>query len=62
MYDQARRRWREWRLPGASPQPYAVHVDDRDAVWLSDFGRNALVRFDPARGSQPSCCRRRTRR
>jgi virginiamycin B lyase len=28
--------------------PYAVFVDDRDKVWLSDFGTNALVRFDPA--------------
>jgi virginiamycin B lyase len=28
--------------------PYAVFVDDRDKVWLSDFGANALVRFDPA--------------
>ena len=24
-------RWREWRLPGATPQPYAVYVDERDA-------------------------------
>ena len=32
----------------AGPQPYAVYVDDRDMVWLSDFGANALVRFDPA--------------
>jgi virginiamycin B lyase len=23
-------------------------VDDRDIVWLSDFGANALVRFDPS--------------
>jgi virginiamycin B lyase len=23
-------------------------VDERDHVWLSDFGGNALVRFDPA--------------
>ena len=27
---------------------YAVYVDERDKVWLSDFGANALVRFDPA--------------
>jgi virginiamycin B lyase len=27
--------------------PYAVFVDDMDVVWLSDFGANALVRFDP---------------
>jgi virginiamycin B lyase len=25
-----------------------IYVDDRDEVWLSDFGANALVRFDPA--------------
>ncbi len=51
MYDPARRRWREWRVPGPSPQPYAVYVDDRDVVWLSDFGANALVRFDPRSSS-----------
>lgn len=48
MYDPESRRWREWKLPGASPSAYAVFVDDRDMVWLSDFGGNAMVRFDPA--------------
>jgi virginiamycin B lyase len=24
-----------------------VYVDERDDVWLSDFGANALVRFEP---------------
>ncbi len=47
MYAPATGRWREWRLPGATPMPYAVYVDERDIVWLSDFGANALVRFDP---------------
>ena len=47
MYDPSGGRWREWRLPGATPMPYAVYVDETDAVWLSDFGANALVRFDP---------------
>ena len=28
------------------PQPYAVFVDDKDIVWLSDFGAIALVSFD----------------
>lgn len=40
--------WREWKLPGPAPQAYSVYVDDRDQVWLSDFGANAIVRFDPA--------------
>jgi virginiamycin B lyase len=48
MYDPARKRWREWKLPGREPQAYAVYVDDRDVVWLTDFGGNALVRFEPA--------------
>jgi virginiamycin B lyase len=39
--------WREWKLPGDRPQAYAVYVDDRDQVWVTDFGGNALVRFDP---------------
>lgn len=39
--------WREWKIPGANPMPYAVYVDDQDIVWLTDFGANAIVRFDP---------------
>jgi virginiamycin B lyase len=50
MYDPSTRRWREWRLPGSNPMPYAVFVDEKDVVWLSDFGSNALVRFSPASG------------
>jgi virginiamycin B lyase len=48
VYDPANDSWREWKLPGSTPQAYAVYVDDQDIVWLSDFGGNALVRFDPA--------------
>ncbi len=47
MYDPAKASWRTWRLPGTSPRPYAVYVDERDMVWLSDWGSNAIVRFDP---------------
>jgi virginiamycin B lyase len=47
VFDPASEQWREWRLPGESPQAYAVYVDDDDKVWLSDFGSNSLVRFDP---------------
>ncbi len=45
-YNHADGSWDEWDLPGEA-QAYAVFVDDRDVVWLSDFGNNALVRFDP---------------
>jgi len=48
VYNPADHSWKEWILPHEYPQPYAVYVDDRDIVWLSDFGKNALVRFDPA--------------
>lgn len=48
VYDPATQEWREWRLPGEQPLPYAVYVDEQDMVWLSDFAANALVRFDPA--------------
>jgi virginiamycin B lyase len=47
VYDPGDGSWREWPLPGASPQAYAVYVDDRDDVWLSDFGGNAVHRFHP---------------
>jgi virginiamycin B lyase len=29
--------------------PYAIYVDKNDMVWLSDFGANAIVRFDPSK-------------
>ena len=48
MYDPASRTWREWKLPGDSPRCYAVYVDERDIVWASDFGGNAVWRFDAA--------------
>ena len=46
VYDPADARWKEWKLPGDRPQAYAVYVDARDAVWLTDFAANAIVRFD----------------
>jgi virginiamycin B lyase len=47
VYDPSTGAWQEWPLPGAAPQAYAVYVDETDAVWLTDFGANAIVRFDP---------------
>ena len=49
VYDPRTKRWREWRVPGANPMIYAVYVDEFDLVWLTDFGANALWRFDPSR-------------
>ncbi len=49
VYDLSGGSWREWKLPGSGPRAYAVYVDERDMVWLSDFGANAVVRFDPQR-------------
>ena len=48
VHDPATGEWHTWRLPGDRPQAYAAYVDDRDIVWLTDFGANAIVRFDPA--------------
>ena len=39
--------WKSWKLPGANPRCYAVYVDERDKVWLSDFGANSVLRFNP---------------
>ena len=47
VYDPSTGEWREWKLPGPRPQAYAVYVDELDMVWLSDFGANAVLRFDP---------------
>jgi virginiamycin B lyase len=47
MHDPRDGAWRVWRLPGQRPRAYAVWVDPADKVWLTDFGANAVVRFDP---------------
>jgi virginiamycin B lyase len=48
MYDPVIKEWKEWKLPGQNPQPYAIFVDDKDMVWISDFSSNAIVRFNPS--------------
>jgi virginiamycin B lyase len=47
MYNASNNKWKEWKLPGENPMPYAVYLDQKDMVWLTDFGSNAFVRFDP---------------
>ncbi|MDB5963862.1 MAG: Twin-arginine translocation pathway signal, partial [Polaromonas sp.] len=39
--------WRQWKVPGNDASVYAVYVDERDIVWVSDFGGNAIFSFDP---------------
>ncbi|WP_417595183.1 lyase [Parasphingorhabdus sp.] len=40
--------WTSWMLPGDKPQAYAVYVDERDDVWVSDFSSNNTLVFDIA--------------
>jgi virginiamycin B lyase len=47
VYDPADGSWRAWDLPGGGNQAYSIYVDELDAIWLSDFRQNAIVRFDP---------------
>jgi virginiamycin B lyase len=51
MYDPAAKGWRTFRVPGDNPHAYAVFVDDRDQVWVSEWTNNAMHRFDPASGT-----------
>ena len=45
-YDSKIKSWAHGHLTGDGPQPCAVYVDEMDAVWVSDWGANAIVRFD----------------
>jgi virginiamycin B lyase len=47
VYDPAAKAWTKYKLPGREPHTYAVYVDDKDKVWVTDFGGNAILRFDP---------------
>jgi virginiamycin B lyase len=47
VYDPASKSWTVHKLPGDQPHAYAVYVDDKDKVWVSDFGANAVLSFDP---------------
>ena len=46
-YAPATREWTTWPLPGDVPRAYAIYVDESDIVWVSDFGANAVLSFDP---------------
>ncbi|WP_232824346.1 lyase [Blastomonas sp. UPD001] len=46
-YRPSNKGWKTWKLPGTAPKAYAVYVDERDMVWVSDFGDNSTRVFDP---------------
>jgi len=46
-YRPSAKSWKTWKLPGAAAKAYAVYVDERDMVWVSDFGDNSTRVFDP---------------
>jgi virginiamycin B lyase len=49
-FDPRRRSWDAWTL-GEGTRPFALTLDASGAVLVSDIGRNALIRLDPASGS-----------
>ena len=46
-YDPVAKAWRTYPLPKSAWGCYAVYVDERDKVWVSDWTANAILRFDP---------------
>ena len=38
-YDPIGKTWKVWSLPKSKAGCYAVYVDDKDKVWLTDFDR-----------------------
>ena len=64
-YDPGTGKWREWVLPGESPQAYAVYVDETEDL-MSDSGRmprsidrNGDLRSFRSRQGAPSASSRR---
>ena len=47
VYDPATKTWQVFKLPGEEPHAYAVFVDDKDKVWVSDFAANAILKLRP---------------
>ena len=46
MHDPSNGRWFTRKMPGESPKPYAVYVDEADRVWVSDWATHAVMVFD----------------
>lgn len=54
VYDPAAKQWQVFKLPGEAPHAYAVFVNDKDQVWVSDFAANAILRFDREAALSPA--------
>ena len=50
-YSPSTQRWIAYKLPGLGPRGYSTYVDDNDKVWMSDFGTNSILMFDPKQES-----------
>jgi virginiamycin B lyase len=37
----------DWTSRRQLPHAYAVYVDDKEKVWVTDFNANAILSFDP---------------
>jgi virginiamycin B lyase len=55
VHDPTDGSWKSWKLPGERPRTYAVYVDEKEQVWLSDFAANAIVHFDPINRRSTLC-------
>ena len=47
LHDPRAGTWNQWKLPGRDPRVYAVYVDEKAMVWVSEWSGNAVFRFDP---------------
>ncbi len=50
-WDAVTRAWKTLPMPGPRSRAFAVHAAGEGGVWISDFGTNAVVRFDPELGT-----------
>lgn len=49
-FDPKTEKFREYELPGASPTPYALTIDNRNRVWYSSKDMDTVGELDPATG------------
>ena len=47
LYNLIDGNWESWTPPGDDHAIYAVYVDERDIVWVSDFDTDIVYAFDP---------------